>query len=185
MPRYVAFLRAINVGGHTVKMDRLRRLFEELDLANVETFIASGNVLFDAPARANTARLEERIEQHLAQALGYDVATFVRPLESLAGAAADHPFAMGVARGYRLHLGFLKQQPSKSQHAALMTRACETEEFHVGERTVYWLCHTGIGESKLTNATFEKALGGPTTFRNINTVQRLADKGASSKARRT
>ena len=45
MPKYVALLRAINVGGHTVKMDRLRRLFEELGFKNVETFIASGNVI--------------------------------------------------------------------------------------------------------------------------------------------
>ena len=48
MPRYIALLRAINVGGHTVKMDHLRRLFEALDLAAVETFIASGNVVFHA-----------------------------------------------------------------------------------------------------------------------------------------
>lgn len=185
MPRYVAFLRAINVGGHTVKMDRLRTLFEELGLSNVETFIASGNVLFDAPARTNIARLEERIEKHLESALGYGVATFIRPLDSLARAAAEHPFAAGVERGFRLHVGFLKHQPSATQHSALMKHAGELEEFHMGERAVYWLCHTGIGESKLTNATFEKALGCPTTFRNVNTVQRLAAKAPAPKAKRT
>ena len=47
MPRYITFLRAINVGGHTVKMDRLREIFESLGFANVETFIASGNVVFE------------------------------------------------------------------------------------------------------------------------------------------
>jgi uncharacterized protein (DUF1697 family) len=46
MPKYVAFLRAINVGGHTVKMDHLRRLFEALGFTNVETFIASSDVVF-------------------------------------------------------------------------------------------------------------------------------------------
>jgi uncharacterized protein (DUF1697 family) len=55
MPKYVAFLRAINVGGHTVKMDHLRRLFEALEFDNVETFIASGNVIFDSASKSTKA----------------------------------------------------------------------------------------------------------------------------------
>jgi uncharacterized protein (DUF1697 family) len=58
--RCVAFLRAINVGGHVVKMDRLRGLFEALKLRNVETMIASGNVLFDAPRSATAEALDSR-----------------------------------------------------------------------------------------------------------------------------
>ncbi|HXW01123.1 MAG TPA: DUF1697 domain-containing protein, partial [Anaerolineae bacterium] len=52
LPKYIAFLRAINVGGHTVKMDYLRRLFEEMGFSKVETFIASGNVIFEAVAKS-------------------------------------------------------------------------------------------------------------------------------------
>jgi len=48
MPRYVAFLRAINVGGHVVTMAQLKRAFEAVPLASVETFIASGNVIFES-----------------------------------------------------------------------------------------------------------------------------------------
>ena len=69
MPKYVAFLRAINVGGHTVKMEHLRILFEELGFENVETFIASGNVIFDSKTKS-TKTLETKIEKHLRQALG-------------------------------------------------------------------------------------------------------------------
>ena len=61
MPKYVAFLRAINVGGHLVKMDYLRTLFEALGFENVETFIASGNVIFDSKSK-NTQALEKKIE---------------------------------------------------------------------------------------------------------------------------
>ena len=64
MTRYVAFLRAINVGGRRVKMHHLRELFESLGFSNVETFIASGNVIFDSPAE-DTRKLEQRIEDHL------------------------------------------------------------------------------------------------------------------------
>ena len=68
MPRLVAFLRAINVGGHIVKMDQLRKLFAELGFANVETFIARGNVLFDSSSKSGPA-LEKKIEKHLKAAL--------------------------------------------------------------------------------------------------------------------
>ena len=77
MPRYAAFLRAINVGGRVVKMEALRRFFESLDFANVETVIASGNVLFDASSKSEKA-LEKKIQDHLHTKLGYEVATFVR-----------------------------------------------------------------------------------------------------------
>ena len=76
MSRYIAFLRAINVGGHTVTMDRLRALFTSLGFTRVETFIASGNVIFDTPSRSPT-KLESNIEQHLQLALGYEVRTFL------------------------------------------------------------------------------------------------------------
>ena len=87
MPRYIAFLRAINVGGHTVKMDRLREIFESLGFANVETFIASGNVVFETTA-LDTAALETRIAAALQAALGYEVATFIRTEAELARIAA-------------------------------------------------------------------------------------------------
>ena len=91
MPRYVAFLRAINIGGRVVKMDRLRKLFEELPLTNVETFIASGNVIFESSA-GNTASLEARIEGRLSEALGYEVAAFLRTAGEVGAIARYRPF---------------------------------------------------------------------------------------------
>ena len=74
MTKYIAFLRAINVGGHVIKMDALRVHFEALGYQNVETFIASGNVIFEAKAKIATA-FEAEIEVQLKKSLGYDVAT--------------------------------------------------------------------------------------------------------------
>jgi uncharacterized protein (DUF1697 family) len=76
MTVHIAFLRAINIGGRTVKMDHLRSLFESLGYGEVETFIASGNVIFQSPDE-DTRALEQQIEAHLRQALGYEVATFL------------------------------------------------------------------------------------------------------------
>src|SRR4051812_37133784 len=103
--RYIAFLRAINVGKHQVRMDRLRTLFEEMGFTNVETFIASGNVIFDArSAKADT--LEKRIERHLEHALGYPVGAFLRSCAELAAVAEHEPFTM--PKDCLLHVAFLK-----------------------------------------------------------------------------
>ena len=77
MPRYAAFLRAVNVGGHIVRMEELRRVLTAAGFSDVETFIASGNVIFSSPV-TDTAALERRFESALEKAFGYAVATFVR-----------------------------------------------------------------------------------------------------------
>ena len=105
MARYVAFLRAINVGGHVVKMDVLRAAFDELGFENVETFIASGNVIFDTREKDIPA-VERRIEQALQSTLGYEVATFIRSLEEVAGIARYRPFSSpAMASALALNVG--------------------------------------------------------------------------------
>src|SRR5215467_6473926 len=90
--RFFAFLRAINVGGgRTVKMQSLRRVFESLGFSKVETFIASGNVIFETMTQ-KTKTLESKIEKALQEALGYEVRTFVRTEAELAKIAGYRPF---------------------------------------------------------------------------------------------
>lgn len=89
--RYVALLGGVNVGGHRVKMEALRALFEGLGFAGVATFIASGNVIFESDD-ADGAALEGLIERRLGEALGYRVPTFIRTLEELRAVAAYEPF---------------------------------------------------------------------------------------------
>lgn len=82
MPKYIAFLRAINVGGHTVKMDHLKSLFEKIGFINVETFIASGNVVFETKSKSVDS-MKKKIESDLHKQLGYQVAAFIRSTEEL------------------------------------------------------------------------------------------------------
>src|SRR3954451_4103174 len=121
MPRYIAFLRAINVGGHNVKMAQLRALFEELGFSNVETFIASGNVIFDSPA-TDVQALEQQIENHLQTALGYAVATFLRSTAELAAVAAYQPFSQAqlAAEGGSLYVAFLRAAPGDAAAQRLL-----------------------------------------------------------------
>jgi uncharacterized protein (DUF1697 family) len=175
MPKYVAFLRAINVGGHTVKMDYLRSLFEGIGFANVETFIASGNVIFDSKSR-NTTSLEQKIERHLLRMLGYEVRTFLRANSELAAVANHKPFSETElsAAGHTLYVGFLADKPGNEAKAKVLSLSGATDDFAVHGRELFWLCRTKSSESAVSGALLERTLGRPATFRNVNTVRRIA-----------
>jgi uncharacterized protein (DUF1697 family) len=177
MPKFIAFLRAINVGNHTVKMDQLRRLFEELGFANVETFIASGNVIFDGKAK-DVRSLEAKIEKHLEKALGYEVSTMVRSTKELAAIAEHQAFKKNEldAEGNTLFIGFLSAQPSSESAKKLMALASEIDGFHINERELYWLYRRKNGESKFYGPILEKTVGVKATLRNANTIARLVKK---------
>ena len=176
MPRYIAFLRAINVGGHTVKMDDLRRHFETLDFANVETFIASGNVIFEASVK-NTRTLEKKIEEHLHAALGYEVATFLRTEAELATIAQYQPFSLALFKtAQAFNVAFLAEPLEATAHKKVLMLQSDIDEFYVQGREVYWLCKKKQSESKFSNVVLEKTIGRAATIRGINTIQKLAAK---------
>jgi uncharacterized protein (DUF1697 family) len=177
MPKYVGFLRAINVGGHTVKMDQLRLLFESLGFLNEETFIASGNVIFESPGK-NAKALEKKIERCLHEKLGYHVGTFIRSRVELAAIAHYQPFSATKlkAEGSNLYIAFLAEHPSEEAKKKLLSLSTNVDELHVSAREVYWLCRTSISESAFSGARLEKTLGMQATFRNATTVRKLALK---------
>ena len=176
MPKYIAFLRAINVGGHTVKMDRLRQIFESLGFSNVETFIASGNVIFDyKPKDAGT--LERTIEQNLKEVLGFEVATFLRTDKELADIANYKPFPKSqMDSATALNIAFLSDPLDDKSKKSLMALKTDIDDFHTHGREVYWLCLKKQSESKFSNAVLEKTLGRKATLRGLNTVRKLAEK---------
>jgi uncharacterized protein (DUF1697 family) len=181
MPRYIAFLRAINVGGHTVKMDLLRRHFEALGLDQVETFIASGNVIFASSAR-NTQSLEEKIAGHLEKKLGYDVATFIRTEADLARVAGHEPWSKTmIERAAAFNIAFLDRTLDQAAQRKLQTLKTAIDDFATHEREVYWLCKTRQGKSTFSNAVLEKTLGVRSTLRGVNTVRQLAEKYAPAR----
>jgi uncharacterized protein (DUF1697 family) len=176
MPRLVAFLRAINVGGHTVTMDELRKHFREAGFGDVETFIASGNIVFESSAGPGPA-LERRIADRLARALGYDVATFVRTADEVRAIARHEPFTAAARAGAgALVVGFLAGPLAPAGRKALMALRTGIDDFEVHGREFYWLCRKKQSESTFSNAVFERALAVQTTFRQATTVARLAAK---------
>jgi uncharacterized protein (DUF1697 family) len=176
MSRYIAFLRAINVGGRTVKMDVLRQHFETLGFVNVETFIASGNVIFETTTR-NTRSLEKKIEKQLHAALGYEVASFIRTDAELAAIAQYQPFspeALKIAKVFAV--AFLADALDTAAEKKLLALTTDIDQLHVHGREMYWLSRQKQSESTFSNALLEKTLGQATTIRGINTIQKMAAK---------
>ncbi len=124
MPRFIAFLRAINVGGaRTVKMDALRQPFESLGFSKVATFIASGNVVFETTNK-NAKTLTSKIEKKLRERLGYPVEAFIRTDAELAEIANSKPFRQSeIDAAAQFNIIF-------RQHPFLMSRLSK----HIGSR---------------------------------------------------
>src|SRR2546422_219512 len=172
-PRLFAFLRAINVGGHTLTMDELRGLFRTLGFKGVQTFIASGNVIFETPS-ADTKALEQKIESHLRKSLGYEVKTFIRTESELAAIARYRPFDEAQVRSAKaFNVAFLAGPVKAEAKKSLMALKTEIDDFHVHGREAYWLCKKKQSESMFFNVGFERILGVRVTVRGMNTVVRL------------
>jgi uncharacterized protein (DUF1697 family) len=159
-----------------------RLIRESLGFSNVETFIASGNVIFDSPAEG-TRKLEQRIEAHLRESLGYEVATFVRSGSELVDVAGYEPFVPSElnVEGNPLYIAFLQASPTFEAEQKLMAFRSEVDDFRVNGREVYWPCRKKMSESVVSGALLEKTVEMPATIRNATTVQKLAAKYSASR----
>jgi uncharacterized protein (DUF1697 family) len=176
MQLYAAFLRAINVGGHVVRMDQLRSLFAEMGFGSVSTVVASGNVIFEASPRSER-QLESLIARKLHDALGYEVGSFVRTAAAVAEVVAYEPFSRADldTAGIALSVVFLESSPSSAAREKLLALRTSLDDFHVAEREAYWLCRTKMSESPVfKRGSLEKTLGVPGTARNITTVRKVS-----------
>ena len=175
MPRYFALLRGINVGGHRVKMDRLRELVEALGFEHVETFIASGNVIFSS-ASGDVKAMEERIGRQLQEALGYEVPTLIRSqseLDSIATFEAGEPAPTDPS----VYVIFLPEAADVELRQSLENLSTDTDRFEFAGREVYWLLRGKLSESPLFAMGLAKMTGGASaTMRNMTTLRRLLAK---------
>jgi uncharacterized protein (DUF1697 family) len=176
---YVAFLRGINVGGHVVRMEQLRTLFGEMGFSEVETFIASGNVIFSTPETEASA-LERRIETKLQQSLGYAVATFVRSIDEVHGIARYEPFPPDRPGDEKstVYVLLLARVPTPAVRRQLTAFESDTDAFAVKGREIYWHRRGSLLESPFSGARLGGTDDTSATMRNRNTLVRLAAKYA-------
>lgn len=163
MPRYAAFLRGINVGGTRITNEKLCEPFRALGFDNVQTFRASGNVIFDG-SRPSARRIEER----LAADLGFTKAiTFIRSEREMLELAAADPLP-GPPDG-KVHVMFLRQPPVPD----VLAHATDDDRLALGPRELFWRPRGRMTDSELDLKAIERLIG-PTTMRTKGTIDQIA-----------
>ena len=169
MGKYVALLRGINVGGHRkVPMAPLKSLAEGLGLADVRSYLASGNLVFAAEEQAET--LEQRLEQAIVRTFGFEVDVILRDAAGWARLAAANPFPRESAETPNLVMMTIGKRPAtEADLAALSSKAGENERVERRGEALWLWFGNGSGRSKLAAA----GTGGVWTTRNWRTVEAL------------
>lgn len=164
MTRYVALLRAVNVGGTgKLPMTELRAMCESVGFTDVRTYIASGNVVFDS--ELTEASVKARLEHCLETYAGKPVGVLVRTGAELVAVLAGNPFKDAAPN--RTVAIFLDEPPPQDT----LSRVSGQRDEHIalGTREIYVHYGSGMGQSKL-----KIAAAGNGTARNINTIEKLA-----------
>jgi uncharacterized protein (DUF1697 family) len=177
MSTYAAFLRGINVGGHhRIGSDELRSRFEEMGFRDVNAFRASGNVIFTAGSEP-AAEVALRVEEGLADALGYEVAAFLRTAGEVRAIANHEPFARTLVERSKgkLQVVMLSAQPATGARKEVLALATDEDMLAFGDRELYWLPSGGTMDSALDLKEIGKLLGSM-TMRTKNTVEQVVAK---------
>jgi len=175
MGRAVALLRGINVGGQRkVPMAELRRSFERLGHHRVETYLQSGNVVFESGG-LRLADVATAIEHQIAADFQVEVVVLVRTGAELIRLERANPFIAEGADESTLHVTFLAERPKPARVRTLDLRRGATDDFALRGRDIYVHCPGGYGTTKLTTTFFERHLGVAATTRNWRTLTKLCE----------
>jgi uncharacterized protein (DUF1697 family) len=174
MPVYIAMLRGINVTGHKIiKMEALRASVAALGFKNVESYVQSGNLIFETPTDS-AAALSPKIERRILRDFGHSVSVFLRTPKEMAEIIQRNPFPKDPAIDQtKLHVTFLADAAPKNAADLLQPLAAGPEQIRVIDREIYLYCPLGYGNSKISNNAIEKKLSRGATTRNWRTTQTL------------
>jgi uncharacterized protein (DUF1697 family) len=176
MPRLIAFLRAINVGGRRATREQLIACLDSLGFENVTTFRASGNLIFDAPRQPETA-LTKRIDDALTESLGYDVRAFLRTAADVHAIAAHTAFPKKIvdASGGKLQVALLRKRPPKAARDDVLSMATADDLLAIHGTELYWLPSGGQMQTELDLGAIDDLVG-ENTRRTKSMVGEIAQK---------
>ncbi len=174
MNTFISMLRGINVSGQKqIRMAELRSLYESLGLANVRSYVQSGNVVFES-TELEAAQLARLIEAQIEQTFGYSIAVFIRDRHDFERIIAGNPFTHQRNEDpAKLHVTFLSNSPDETKLSGLVSPNEAADEFFSGAKEIFLFCPNGYGLTKWSNNFFEKKLKMPATTRNWKTVKAL------------
>ena len=174
--KYLAILRGINVSGkNKIKMEDLRDLMSKLGFENCQTYIQSGNVVFEAVPQA-VKTLAQKIEQAIAKQYNYEVPVIVKTQDDLAKVYSRNPFLPQHSEEMKfLHFTFCEEEPESIMIEGIEREKYLPDEWKATDLGIYLFCPNGYGRTKLTNTFFERKLKVRATTRNWKTVQKLME----------
>lgn len=175
MKTYVTILRGINVSGHNmIKMADLKKMFETLPFENVQTYIQSGNIVFNAKPE-NDQNLEKLIHDTIQKTFSFSVPVIVLEEKELKNVQQNNPFLTERNEdAAKLHVTFLDAIPGIDLVDKLKEKAnFLPDEWILDEKAIYLFCPNGYGKTKLNNNFFENKLKVTATTRNWKTVNEL------------
>ena len=169
--RWVVLLRAVNLGARNkVPMPKLRSLLEEAGYGNVQTYIASGNILLDGPRKE--AAVAEEVERVIANAFGVTTTAILRKPVALAALVEGHPFGRDISHS---HVVFLAKRPTRAAAERLASTDHLPDRAVVAGKDVYVQYGAGVRDARLSANRLERLLGVAGTHRNWRTVSALAE----------
>ena len=172
MRTYISILRGINVSGkNIIKMDTLKKLFEDLNFQYVTTYVQSGNVVFSFKP-TDIKELGMLISSEIEKHFGFKVPVIVLTMDELKDSIANNPFKTSKDDKF-LHFTFLAERPINYNKEKIDNKKAENEEIEISERVVYLYCPNGYGKTKLTNTFLENTLKVTSTTRNFRTTNEL------------
>jgi uncharacterized protein (DUF1697 family) len=180
MPKYIALLRGINVGGHKkIMMADLRLIFEKSGFLAVRSYIQSGNVIFQSN-EVDTKKLEQKIESALEKAYGFLVPVIVLTRSKLEKIVNDNPFKpLDRDDTGKTYYVFLKDVPKKKAVELFKETKFQNERFFICKDYIYLKCLCGMGKAKLNTNLFEQKLQVKATARNHKTALKLMELAVS------
>lgn len=176
MKTYIAMLRGINVSGQKkIKMAELRAHLAELDFQNVQTYIQSGNIIFQY-ADTPHPELEEMIHNKIKEKYGFEVPTLVKQAEDFGYVIQNNPFLEEPEKDIkRQYITFLAETPAREHANNINAEDYLPEEYVLDGDVIFFFSPSGYGRARMNNNFFEKKLKVKATTRNWKTVNKLYD----------
>ena len=147
-------------------MKELASLMKECGYENIQTYIQSGNVIFNAPGN-----IDKQIGALIEKKFGFKPEVLILSSEDLNQAIENNPYS--AVEGKQCHVYFCKSYPKSIDNSRLSELKAASEEYFINGKVFYLYAPDGVGRSKLA-AKIEACLGVPGTARNLNTVNKLS-----------
>lgn len=182
MQTFISILRGINVSGQKkILMKDLKAVYENLNLSDVVTYIQSGNVIFNNGGNLSDTELAETIGKAIYKSYNFHVPVVIRSMEEMKKIISSNPFLPREnIDPKKLHVTFLSEIPDKKNARSVENMDFTPDQFRIAGRNIYLYVPNSYGETKISNAFFEKKLNVTATTRNWNSVNKLFEIAAKN-----